>query len=293
MKKAVKTLGVLAITVLFAAGLLGATYTLQPANTLVRNDLLVKNYGFKIWLGQPVRLVHANPFSYAVSGMSWAYTDFRVHVKNVGNAASRVVKIHYKNGGSWSDMTMTKAADYGTHSLYTLRGNNTSYEFVVKYETSVGTYWDNNGGANYKVRAWGTSPWEKGAVGGNVGLVSARNVITATYTKYGGVYMHGYRVTANIVVENLSYNKTVGIRMSRDGGSTWYNVDGAYQYSYTTGGGNNVELWKVTHDFVAHPLTHDIRFAVYYYNDDWGTEYWDNNFYQDYTLGKADGSEVQ
>lgn len=237
----------------------------------------------------PVRLISAVPFNYAVSGMTYNNTTFTVHAKNIGTSASRVVSIHYKNGATWSTTPMTKTYDYGTHSVYSLTLGSSSYEFVVKYENSTGTFWDNNGGANYKVAAWSTTPpFQAGAVGGNVGLVAATNKVALESTYYGADYIYSYTINATIAVEDLSYNKRVALRMSFNNGATWQDVDAVYFSTSSTGGGQKVQTWKVNNFFyLAHPLTNDIKFAVFYQNKDTGIWYWDNNFGQNYTLPKG------
>jgi hypothetical protein len=67
-------------------------------------------------------------------------------------------------------------------------------------------------------------------------------------------------------------------------------VNGAYQYSVNTGGGSRIEYWKI--QVYSLPLGGTVRFAVFYKNVDWGTEYWDNDFSQDYSQALVSGNQM-
>jgi hypothetical protein len=101
-----------------------------------------------------VRLVFAQPFSYAVSGMSYVQSYFRVHVKNLGSAPSRRVFIHYSSGGAWQDLELNLLSDHGTHSVFTGQMPPTFLRFAVRFESDAGTWWDNNEGADYAITSW-------------------------------------------------------------------------------------------------------------------------------------------
>lgn len=245
------------------------------------------------WTGPNVRLLTAQPFNYAVSGMSWDLVYFYVHVKNIGTPASRVVSIHYKNGAVWTTVPMTLVGSYGNESLYkldTLSGS--TKEFVVKYQSSAGTYWDNNGGANYKVQPWAASGgFLNGVVGGNVGLNEAKVDSYAYFTGTGWSSSPKVMVTLN--VEDLSFNKLVEVRYSVNGGA-WNTVAAAYSSSVSTGGGNRIQFWKAdVYTPAGTPFSGTIKLALRYRNVDTGVDYWDNNFSQDYSLSLPYGTIIR
>lgn len=242
----------------------------------------------------PVRLVVAQPFSYAVSGMSWSETTIAVHVDNIGSDFSRNVFVNYtlSSSGNWQRSSLDLEANHGTHSLYKIVLPASTVEFAVELQSDVGSYWDNNGGANYKVQAWSVSaPFVNGTVGQNVALKEATSNEWVVSTKYGVPYIVESMLTASIYVENLSYNKDVGMVVNYGDGN-WQWVDGTYAYSMSTGGANNIEVWDVEFNYYGHPYPTDWEFAVYYHNLDSGSWYWDNNFEKNYSLGKITGDTV-
>ncbi len=91
----------------------------------------------------------------------------------------------------------------------------------------------------------------------------------------------GYAAEGTIYVENVSYNKVVGIHFYFDG--KWQDMNATYSGSLVTQGGNRVEVWTVNQfvPFTSSVPSH-IQYAVYYHNVDWQVSYWDNNGGSDY-----------
>ncbi len=242
-------------------------------------------------LPNAVRLATAYPFNYAVSGMSWDLTYVHAHAKNIGAAAARRVFIHYNDGAVWKDVDMTLEGDYGDHSRYTYDLPRSRREFVLGYETSAGTFWDNNDWQNYKVQAWSNAGgFLKGKVGYNVALGHAE--ITRHADRGSGTLQ--YILKGEIHVQNLNYNKLVGVRMNVEG--VWTDFHASYSHSFSTGGGDNIEVWKfgefgvlvISHPIITpEPPFPQFRFAAFYHDLDGGGSYWDNNFWQDYLIGQS------
>jgi hypothetical protein len=98
-----------------------------------------------------------------------------------------------------------------------------------------------------------------------------------------------YIFDGEILVENLSYNKSLGFRVNVDG--NWKDIYTAHFLSLLILGGNSMELWKtkqygellkqinITTPTPPKPI---FRFAVFYHNLDSGQWYWDSNNGQDY-----------
>lgn len=231
-----------------------------------------------------------------VSATSQFYCGFEttyivVHAANVGSAASRSVLVHYKTSTGWVDQPMVLDTAYDTHSLYWLSIAQTGLEFALKYQTDAGTWWDNNGGANYKVAYEPTAAgFQKGAVGGNIGLLSSW-VQTETLDDPNIVWS-GSKVTVDLAVENLSYNKKVGVRYSINGGN-WFDMEA--RYSGKLGGQTDAkgERWTAVIKGFPASGSYSLRFALYYKNLDTGKTWWDNNFTKNYQQAVVVGNEVK
>jgi hypothetical protein len=100
-------------------------------------------------------------------------------------------------------------------------------------------------------------------------------------------------------VKNRSYNKRVGVHYSADAGTTWQDVDGSYagKVQAVANTVDSVEIWKFKTPTLNYVDPDNFRFAVYCENGDSGPDFgklfWDNNFSQDYSLGKIDGTTIQ
>ena len=100
--------------------------------------------------------------------------------------------------------------------------------------------------------------------------------------KYTSSRNYMWTFNGTIYVENLSYNKKVGIHWQSESGA-WADMDATYHHSLLVGGGSRVDQWTITgvhSSYIAPPP--NLRFAAYYHNIDWGVSYWDNNGGSDY-----------
>ncbi len=248
-----------------------------------------------LYAQNPIRLSYAQPFNYAVSGMTWDYSNIRAHVENIGSDASRRAYINYSlnQSGTWQRAEMTLDSNFGTHSLYRIELPSSTAEFAIELQSDAGSHWDNNHGANYKIDAWVSyGDFVRGTVGGKVSLGNAENEERVVFTKFGAPYIVESTLSGSIYVENLSYNKEVGLVVNY-GDGIWHWTQATYSHSLSTGGSDNIEVWQFEHDYYGHPYSTNWQFAVYYQNLDSGDWYWDNNFEQDYFVGKTTGDSVQ
>jgi hypothetical protein len=240
---------------------------------------------------EPVRLKVAYGQVYAVSGMTFDWTTIDVNVKNI--AFQKSVVMHYKDAtaGTWKDFPLTFSGHYGNYDVF--RGSNapTTQEFVIKYAVPGEEHWDNNGGTNYHIATF------VGAVGGNVMLKKATSHIG--YEAGGGFTFTTSWFDGEIYVQNLSFNKRVGVHYTADGGTTWHDADGSYagKAQAVANVVDSVEIWKFKTPTLNLVNPETFRFAVYYELRDsgpnFGQKYWDNNFSQDYFVGKVDGTTIQ
>lgn len=240
---------------------------------------------------EPVRLKVTYGQVYAVSGMTFAWTTLYVNVKNI--AFQKSVVMHYKDqvDGSWKDFPLTHSGYYGNYDVFSGANAPATQEFVIKYATPGEEHWDNNGGANYHVATFA------GVVGGNVMLKKATSHIG--HESGGGFTFTTSWFDGEIYVQHLSFNKRVGVRYTADGGTTWNDADGSYAGKVQAVANivDSVEVWKFKTPTLNIVNPDTFRFAVYYELKDigpnFGQTYWDNNFSQDYFLGKVDNTTIQ
>jgi hypothetical protein len=218
----------------------------------------------------PVRL------QYAVTQEGATYA--RVKVDNLTYA--KAVVLHYGDGAVWTDRGLVWIEGYGSHDVFVmprLMGLGPVQRFAVRYNVSGFEFWDNNGGANYTIGEG------RGTVGGNVTLRSALLL--------PGVTQYDRSLRGQIYVNNLAYQKNVGLRMSIDGGTSWVNYAATYVSKATEGTRQDavpipdVEVWGFWTPLFS-PSFYNIYFAVYY------DGYWDNNFGHNYSLYSEPGRSI-
>jgi hypothetical protein len=218
----------------------------------------------------PVRL------QYAVTQGGASYA--RVKVDNL--AYAKTVVLHHGDGAIWTDRGLVWVEGYGSYDVFvtpTLVDAGPIQKFAVRYDVSGQRFWDNNGGTNYRIDEG------HGTVGGDVTLRNAQ--------VFPGVTRYDRSLRGQIYVNNLAYQKNVGIRMSIDGGATWTNYAASYLRKATEGTFQDafpvpeVEVWEFSTPLF-NPVGNDIYFAVYY------DAYWDNNFGRNYRLSPEPGRRL-
>jgi hypothetical protein len=242
---------------------------------------------------KPLRIESAWGDFYAVSGMTWSWTQLQVKVAN--RAFRKKVVLHYRASASvWLDRELDFVSHHGNYDVF---GSGGAYpycsEFVIRYTVNGEEYWDNNYGTNYHIGSF------RGLVGGNVAL---RSATAKQGTESGG----GMTVTTSwfegeIFVQNLSYHKDVGVLFSADGGISWENASAEYAGPATSvASGTNIECverWTFkTPTYNLDESAIQFLFAVFYeirdLGPDHGIRFWDNNFTQNYHLDKTDGAQI-
>jgi hypothetical protein len=240
---------------------------------------------------EPVRLKVAYGQVYAVSGMTYDWTTIDVNVKNI--AFQKSVVMHYKDpaDGTWKDFPLAFSGHYGNHDVFSGGSAPSTKEFVIKYAVPGEEHWDNNGGANYHIATF------VGQVGGNVMLKKATARIGSEAG--GGFTFTTSWFEGEIYVQNATFNKRVGVHYTADGGATWQDADASYAGKVQAVANivDSVEIWKFKTPTLNYVNPDTFRFDVYYELKDpgpgFGTKFRDNNFSQDYTLGKSDGTTIQ
>jgi hypothetical protein len=221
-----------------------------------------------------VRLKSASLSLGGGAGQLHSYLNVGVKVKNV--AYAKDVRIHYREAGTWNDRPLAWRANYGNYDAFTLDpaldfGGNPFVEFAISFAANGATYWDNNDFANYSL-----TPFVTCLTGGSVMLNRAELVYGGTP---GSSYVTGVR--GETLVNNLSYNKSVGVRQSDNGWASYLDIPATF--SRPAGEGGIAEQWVFGRDTSPAAFGRG-EFAVYYQNLDTGAFYWDNNFGQNYDL---------
>jgi hypothetical protein len=219
-----------------------------------------------------VKLKSASSFYWSGAGQAGRAINIQVRVKNVGY--TKHVYLHYSAGGSgWSDIELDFTSHHGNYDLFSY---NTSFsnltgdvEFAIRYEVNGQTYWNNNDGSNFLLSASDDFIIE--------GAVVLNHMDANGYNCAGWMgCSHATRLTGEIYLENLYYDKYVGVRCSPDG-INWEDIPA----SYVTATSGNVERWSFDHwDYVYQPGPEYPVYACAVFFDD----FWDNNFTQDYQI---------
>lgn len=240
----------------------------------------------------PVRLKVAYGQNYAVSGMTQSWTTIEAHVQNI--AYEKSVFMYYKDPAdqAWKEFPLPFKGHYGNYDVFGGVNAPASAQFVLRFTVPGATYWDNNNGTDYTIGTF------RGRVGGSVMLKQATARIGSEAG--GGFVFTTSWLEAEVYVANLSYNKRVAIRYSADGGITWADAAGSYagKVQAVASTVDDVEIWKIkTPTYNLNTAAPAFRFSIFYEQRDPGADFgktwWDNNFGQDYSLGKLDGTTIR
>ncbi len=236
-----------------------------------------------------VRLKYGQSVSFSPGGGITGVEDshFEVKVKNV--AFEKDVAIRFAlSDGVFTEKAMSFQDHFGDYELYSLSDNGfVTNQFVVRYTVAGQTFFDNNGGSDYRVD--GSRP---NTCGGNVDLNKA--IAHKGSEAGGGLVFTTSRVEGEILVKNLSFNKQVGIRLTANDWATFQDTLATFSGTVSLPeGASQVEVWKfLTPEFNLDLSSPVSRFAIFYFNLDTGESFWDNNFGQNYTISKDDLSTI-
>lgn len=237
-----------------------------------------------------IRLKYAYTEDVNINGMYGAQTTLvRAKVKNL--AFAKDVRAFYNTGGgTWQDIALPWLANYGDYDIFGLNSGFFTHELVVSC-TQIGlTDWDNYGAVNYHVT-------DNGSVAGD-NVVLNQAVAQQGTEEGGGFVFQTSWIEGSILVNNLSFAKRVGIRYTTNHGATWNDTvatyGGPFDSEFAAAPAGNAEQWN----FKTGELNYDnasdtFEFAVYYQRLDTGEWFWDNNFSQNYSLPKMQGSTIQ
>jgi hypothetical protein len=235
-----------------------------------------------------VRLKLARREFWAGGGFSGTYAPISVKVKNI--AFSKDVVVQYTPyGNAWKDLPLTFLSHFGDYDVYQGTVNEQVTQFVIRYSVNGATFYDNNSGQNYRFIS------NLATIGGNVILNNAR--ARQGVQAGGGLVFTTSWLEGEILVNNLSFAKDIGVRLSADGGVNWYDTHGFFSGSHTSTGtfvGTGAEVWKFkTPELNLDNSSTEFRLAVFYRNIATGEMFWDNSFGQNYKVSKVDGATIE
>ena len=185
---------------------------------------------------------------------------FYIVVDNL--AYHKQVSIWARVGSAWTNIGANYTQSLPeSRELWIAPANNSEGDFVAKYEVNGTTYWDNNGGMNYKFPQ---------AFDEFVALAGNNYKVVLGTASVAGATLH-----VTVGVQNLAYNKVVGILFTTDNWTTVQTAHASYSWTMKSG----LEIWKITASIGA---ATEVKFAVFYHV--LGTQYWDNNFWRNYRV---------
>lgn len=233
---------------------------------------------------EPIRLKYAKSEIFSPGGGITGVIETSVSAKVQNLGFAKEVALRYQAGGSWNERPLAWEENFGDYDLFSLNDNTLLLSrFVLRYSVNGQTFWDNHDGSDYRLDVL-----HPNTVGGNVALNLAQ-AHQGTEAGGGFVFTTSW-VEGEIFVNNLSYHKKVGIRLSSNGWQSYEDTQASFSGVapvYT--GLSQVERWKFkTPVYNLDQTVPFFRFALFYQNLDTGDWFWDNNFSQDYTLSKAD-----
>lgn len=186
--------------------------------------------------------------------------SFKVVVQNL--AYQKQVAIWAQLGTVWKEIEASYVQSLPENrEMWIAPASNGEAQFVAKYTVNGTTHWDSNSGTNYKFPQ----------VFDSFAVLAGKNYQIVL----GSASLAGATLHARIGLQNLAYNKVVGIVFTTD---NWATVKTAYaQYQSTMSSG--MELWDVTAPVGS---ATEVTLALFYQVS--GGEYWDNNFWRNYKV---------
>jgi hypothetical protein len=208
------------------------------------------------------------------TGSYSTFENFYIVVEKI--AADKVVQILGRSidGNTWNFYPGVYSGFAGVNNeIWTVHiGEPPVDQFVVQYQASGITYWDNNDGSNYLLDADAA----QGTDGVGTALLTPAVLAVDTDVTDAGT------MQVDLLVQNLAYAKTVGVRFTTDNWATHSEAFGTYQQTFAPVGAPhqvNAELWEVSASVGA-----GIRGEFAAFHSVNGVTYWDNNFSMNYSF---------
>lgn len=202
---------------------------------------------------------------------SCAELEGSVEVKNLAYA-KEVAVVYSLNGGTWREAFAGYSGALPNNvERWSFKVPSVTYgptvQFAVRYRVAGQEFWDNNGGADYRIG--GNAP---GFVLGHAAVKLDR---ASMFSSRAGVHVSG-----DVVVKNLAYGKEVKVVYSFDEWATAHEAFASYTGELSNSGGT-AERWGFSLP-VQPPTTQRTVFSVAYTVN--GVTSWDNNGGANYAI---------
>jgi hypothetical protein len=209
-----------------------------------------------------LRLVTSNSFPSGTGSFDYQ-GEFEIVVENLAFQKNIGIRGATAGGPTFIDhpATFQESLPDG-RELWKLKTGDELLNFVARYEVLGNTFWDNNGGANYK------QPQVFDEFDAMLGSVPEVASGTAGFSD-------ATNISLLVAVKNIGFVKQVGIVFTTDG---WVSSGVAFgTFDHTLKSGD--EVWKVSAGVGSATR---VDFAIFYRVN--GQEFWDNNFWRNYVL---------
>jgi hypothetical protein len=192
---------------------------------------------------------------------SYTY-DGKFHLVVENLAYTKDVSVWAQVGSGWTAINAHYVKPLSDNrELWTAPASNNEGQFVARYSVDGKTYWDNNVGKNYLFpRAFDEF----------IALPGSNYKVVL-----GDAGLSGGNLRVNIGVQNLAFEKELGIVYTTDHWATSQTAFATYTYTMESG----LEIWQVN---VGVGAATQVDFAIFY--KVLGQEYWDNNFWANYQV---------
>jgi hypothetical protein len=145
-------------------------------------------------------------------------------------------------------------------------------EFAIEYRVAGSTYWDNNGGNNYKISSAG--------IGNNYSTAALGRSLVAKERYVEPINSRDYYDKVRVAVANIGYEKDVSIVYSTNDWLTTELLLAEYDGSSADG---TIDFFIA--DLPGYSSYDCLQYAISYEVN--GTTMWDNNFGNNYKLGSC------
>jgi hypothetical protein len=227
---------------------------------------------------RPVELLYVRAATEVEYGASEAYGKMSGYIQVENIAFTKRVTVHYTTGwsGEWKDLPASYFMSLGEdQEVWYFESEGVAYSprlsadfrFAVQYVVDGCEYWDNNHGQDYAISTGPRPTYPTDLVLGKSPLALSRS----------GYYAWNGDFAGDIVLRNVAYEKNVEVVYTIDNWQTWSTAQAMYFHPKT----EDSELWSFTLPLGGYGYYPQVEFAIHYQAD--GLDYWDNNFYANYT----------
>ncbi|MDD5463433.1 MAG: hypothetical protein PHG00_17775 [Methylococcales bacterium] len=242
-------------------------------------------------MAQLVRLKYDESETFSPGGGVTGVEITKASAKVANIAFHKDVALHFQQpDGSWVERNLDWQKNFGDYDLFSGNfNNNVTTQFVIHYTVDGRIFWDNNNFANYHINS------------GQPNVVADRTIVlNKAVARRGSEAGVGFVFTTSwvegeIYVQNLSFNKCVGIRLTANNWIASEDTDASFSETVSVATGTSeVEIWSFrTPEFNLDESSLNFRFAIYYKDLDTGELFWNNNFGHDYVLSKVASATIE